>query len=207
MFSIRRTIHEKWWFFLAVTLITLLAACWPEALVHLRYNRSSIINGEIWRVLTAHLVHLNLPHLFLNLFGLLLICELLWGELPLLYGIGLLGFSGLAISTALWWLHPELAWYAGLSGVLHGLWAGCVFYGLHFTSRQPRLLYLMGACLLIAKLLLEFYFGPSENTAHLIGGEVIASSHLYGALAGAVYMLTLGCVRMRAPSRGALQQQ
>ena len=187
-----------------------MSACWPDGLAHLRYDRSSLMNGEIWRVLTAHLVHLNVPHLFLNLFGLFLICELLWVELPLRQGIGLLVFTGVTISACLWWLHPELATYAGLSGVLHGLWAGCALYGLQYTSEKSlraRLPYLFGAILLAAKLLFEFRYGPSEFTAHLIGGSVLTVSHLYGALAGVVYVLTFGCVRIGFPSRGALQQK
>jgi rhomboid family GlyGly-CTERM serine protease len=205
-----RAIQDKWLFCLAVSVAALMAACWPGGLAHLRYDRFGLMDGEMWRVLTAHLVHLNLPHLFLNLFGLFLICELLWGELPLRHGIGLLAFSGMAISACLWWLHPELAWYAGLSGVLHGLWAGCVFYGLLHTantSPRSRLPYLIGAFLLMSKLLVEFYDGPSEYTEKLIGGGVLTASHLYGALAGAVYVSALGCVRICSPSRGALQQK
>jgi len=38
-------------------------------------------------------------------------------------------------------------------------------------------------------LILEFYDGSAASTAHLIGGEVVNASHLYGALAGAVYAL------------------
>ena len=206
----RRTIYDKWLFCLALSLISVLSACWPDGLAHLRYNRSGLMDGEIWRLATAHLVHLNLPHLFLNLFGLLLICELQWGEMQLQHGTGLLLFSGAVISTCLWWLHPELATYAGLSGVLHGLWAGCSFYGLQRTSGtslRARLPYLVGAILLAAKLLMEFHYGPSEFTSHLIGGNVLTVSHLYGALAGVVYVLALGCVRMCSPSRGALQQK
>lgn len=206
----RRTIHDKWLFCLAVALIVLMAACWTDGLALLRYERSGLMDGEVWRVVTAHLVHLNKYHLFLNLLGLLLICELQWGSLPLRHGIGLFGFSGAAIIVLLWWLHPELVWYAGLSGVLHGLWAGCALYGLQpapDTLLRSRLPCLAGALLLAAKLLMEFHYGASENTAHLIGGGVVTASHLYGALAGTVYMLALGCDKMCATFRGALQQQ
>jgi rhomboid family GlyGly-CTERM serine protease len=206
----RHVIHDKWRFCLVVTLLALAASCWPDGLAHLRYDRSNLINGEIWRMVSAHLVHLNLPHLLLNLLGLVLICELIWGELPLQHGFGLSGFSAVAISAAFWWLHPELVWYAGLSGVLHGLWAGCTLFGLWRTMTAPlrsRLPYLAGALLLAGKLLMEFHYGPSESTAHFIGGEVVSAAHLYGALAGAVYVLVWGCARMRSLPRGALQQQ
>ena len=200
-------IHGKWLLCLGVSILALAATCWPDGAVSLRYDRSALMDGEIWRVMTAHLTHLGLPHLLLNLLGLALICELLWGELPLRHGIGLLGFSAAATSAALWWLHPELIWYAGLSGVLHGLWAGCALSGLRLASPRLRLTCLAGVLLLAAKLLMEFYYGPSAGTARLIGGEVVSTAHLYGALAGAVYVAARGCVRMRLPFRGALQQQ
>ncbi|MBI3902183.1 MAG: rhombosortase [Nitrosomonadales bacterium] len=165
----------------------------------MRYDRSALADGELWRVFTAHLSHLNLTHLFLNLLGLFLICELLWGELPLRHGIALLGFSAAAISAALWWLHPGLIWYVGLSGVLHGLWAGCVVQGLwerppgrdsSFRDRvvAPTAAYLGGLILLMIKLSMEFFYGPPASTAHLIGGSVVTASHLYGALAGLLYV-------------------
>jgi len=209
-YSIFRSIHDKWLFCLAVSLIALIIAFWPDSLLTLRYDRLALSIGQIWRLLTSHLVHLNWAHCFLNLFGLLLICELLWGALPLRHGIGLFVFSGLVISACLWWLNPELTSYAGLSGVLHGLWSGCALFGLLQASHpyhRSCLPYWIGAFLLIIKLLMEFFYGPSEFTAHLIGGNVISESHLYGALAGANYMLMLRCVRMVPLFRGALQQK
>jgi rhomboid family GlyGly-CTERM serine protease len=205
---VRRLVHGKWQFYLMVALAALVAAFWPDGLAHLRYDRSALAGGEVWRIVTAHLVHLNAVHLLLNLLGLLLLCELQWGELPLRHGFGLFVFSAVAISAALWWLHPELLWYAGLSGVLHGLWSGCVLCGL--WSQKPsslRLLYWGGALLLALKLAVEFFFGAPETTAHLIGGSVVAVSHLYGALAGAVYVLAWRCARICPPFRGALQQK
>lgn len=205
-----RTIHDKWLLCLAVALAASMAACWPDGLMHLRYDRSGLMDGEVWRVVTAHLVHLNRLHLLLNLLGLLLICDLQWGALPLRHAVGLLGFSGMAASASLWWLHPELVWYAGLSSVLHGLWAGCVLFGLRPAPGiplRPRLPYLAGAFLLAVKLLMEFRYGASENTAHLIGSGVVTAAHFYGALAGTVYVLTWGCVRVHATSQGTLQRQ
>jgi len=200
----------KWLFCLVIATASLSIACWDQGLSYLCYDRTALISGQIWRLLTSHLVHLNWTHCFLNLIGMLLICELLWGALPLRHGIGLFVFSGLVISACLWWLNPELATYAGLSGVLHGLWVGCALFGLLQASQpfhRSCLPYWIGAFLLMIKLLMEFVYGPSEFTAHLIGGNVISESHLYGALAGAIYMLMLRCVRIAPLFRGALQQK
>jgi rhomboid family GlyGly-CTERM serine protease len=241
------TIERKWLFCLTIILGGGIVAVWPEGLALLCYDRVQLINGELWRLATAHFVHLNFVHLLLNVLGLFLLCELQWGRLPLRHGFGLIAYSAIIICACLWWLQPELIRYAGLSGVLHGLWAGCTIYGLYetidparlclksvrlepverrgvFDKLSPngvnsspcrinksapifsRLPYLVGAFLLVSKLLVEFLHGASAYTAHLIGGTVLTESHLYGALAGASYMLILSCVRIRAVSRGALQQ-
>jgi len=70
-YSIFRSIHDKWLFCLAVSLIALIIAFWPDSLLTLRYDRLALSIGQIWRLLTSHLVHLNWAHCFLNLFGLL----------------------------------------------------------------------------------------------------------------------------------------
>ncbi|MEE9338293.1 MAG: rhomboid family intramembrane serine protease, partial [Methylococcaceae bacterium] len=46
----------------------------PEQLI---YDRALISQGEIWRLLTAHLVHLDSEHLILNLAALLVLGSLL----------------------------------------------------------------------------------------------------------------------------------
>jgi rhomboid family GlyGly-CTERM serine protease len=197
-----RTIEDKWLLCLAVSCLALVATAWPGGLEHLRYDRFGLTGGEVWRVFSAHLVHLNLYHLFINLFGLVLICELQWGAMPLRHGFGLIGCSGVAIGMALWWLHPELEWYAGLSGALHGLWAGCALYGLTFAPNsrtrsfsswleifRSRSLCLAGLILIAVKLVLEFHYGPSWNTQQHIGGHVVSEAHRYGALAGIIYVL------------------
>ena len=201
--------QDKWLFFLAVALSALATTFLPDEFAYLRYERSALMEGELWRFLSAHLTHLNSAHLLLNLFGLALICELLWGRMLLRHGMGLLAFSAVFISTCLWWLNPELLWYAGLSGVLHGLWAGCALFGfasLTEALQRSRLPCHIGALLLVAKLLVEFFHGTSASTAELIGGDVVSASHLYGALAGTIYVLILGCARTRHLSRGSLQQ-
>jgi hypothetical protein len=135
----------------------------------------------------------------------------LWSDLPVVHGLGLLGSAIVGISISLWWLQPELAWYAGLSGVLHAMWAGCALAGcwpaktcqtMSTASSSPsgwkalptscaltRRICTAGFMLLVAKLTAEFYFGGSQRTAQLIGGPVVAIAHLYGALIGICYVL------------------
>jgi rhomboid family GlyGly-CTERM serine protease len=198
------TQHNKWLFCLGVSFCAVLMTYWPDGLQLFRYDRAALSEGQVWRMLTGHLVHLNTPHLALNVIGLFLISELLWAKLPALHGMGLLVAASAGISILLWFLHLELLRYAGLSGALHGLWAGSVLAGLSLnTARNSRsaddalasnslpnrYVSLAGLLLLIAKLVLEWRYGASMRTEQLIGAPVATSAHLYGALIGVAYVL------------------
>lgn len=191
----------RWTLCLALSLLALLATAWPDGFTALRYDRAALAQGEFWRVATAHFTHLGWAHLLFDLAGLALICELLWGDLPLRHGVGLLGCSAIAVGAGLWWLQPNLEWYVGLSGISYGLWSGCALYG-GFAASRGRWFYAAALALLIARLAPEFLFGPAAGAARLIGGEVVPAAHLYGALAGAVYATALRCARMPPPSEG-----
>lgn len=203
---------------------------WPQGMPQFRYERSALLAGEEWRLLTAHLVHMNGMHLLFNLAGLFLLCELLWLDLPIRHGAGLLLISALGVGLLLWWLQPGLAWYAGMSGALHGLWAGCALAACLPAQTMPaapraepnlsaaatiahavRLQWLRypmsqrigvsGLLLLMLKLMSESYFGPSARTVQAIGGAVIAIAHIYGALCGMLYiMLWRGAQKLLAKS-------
>ena len=202
--------YGKWLLCLGLSFVALTLTYWPQGLVHFRYDRDALQAGQEWRVLTAHLVHLNTLHLLFNLAGMLLLCELLWRDFPVLHGAGLLIAAAVGISGALYWIHPELAWYAGLSGALHGLWAGCALAGClpvqagsdGFTSScssnrkwlpprwsVARCISAAGMICLIVKLVMESHYGASPRTVRMIGSPVITVAHLYGALAGVFYIL------------------
>jgi rhomboid family GlyGly-CTERM serine protease len=203
------TQQSKWLFCLGVCFCALVLTVWPHALIDFRYDRAALLSGEWWRVVTGHMIHLNSAHLVFNLFGLFLICELLWRSLPWAHGCGLLFFSATGTSALLWWFHPELAWYAGLSSALHGLWAGCALSGWwcmqtrgetsstgFAAAGKPQPVrsasaryFFMGALIVLAlKLGLEAWYGPSPHTERMIDGPVISIAHLYGALIGIVYV-------------------
>lgn len=185
--------RSKWLLCAGVAFCALLMTAWPHGLAEFRYDRAGLGAGQFWRVLSAHLVHVNGPHLLLNVVGLFLIGELLWADLPLVHGAGLMLSSALGVAGLLWWLQPQLLWYAGLSGVLHGLWAGCALAGcwlrppaLHSAT---RIVGGAGLALLLVKMTVEWHSGPPVQTSQIIGAPVVTLAHLYGALVGAVYFL------------------
>ncbi len=100
--------------------------CWVLATVSaqlLRYDRSAIAAGGWWRLLTAHIVHLDAHHLILNELGLVLMWSLFAQDYDAVEWCAIVLSGALAISSGLWWLSPRVSWYVGASGVLHSVMA------------------------------------------------------------------------------------
>lgn len=169
---------------LAISLVCIVLSLLPDAWQNtLQYQRGAIQGGEIWRLISAHLTHLNVPHLLMNLAGLWLIWLLfftpqaftplcLYRLVPILIGtaLGLLLFS------------PEVAWYRGLSGALHGLLALALLRQWH-TQRLTGALLLV---LFVAKIAWEQLSGAVPGSEAWIAGRVIVDAHLYGAILGSL---------------------
>ena len=158
------------------------------------YDRAGLANGQVWRLITAHLVHLGWAHLWPNLLALILIGGLLEEFLsPFEWTVASL-VTGFAISTGLYLFQPDTHWYVGLSGVLHGLVAcGAV---MMIRARAVGLGVGLGLGLAL-KLLWEVIYGPVPLTAASVGGAVVVAAHLYGAIAGAVAGLAFAVMRWR----------
>ena len=157
----------------------------------LRYDRAAIMGGEYWRLLTAHLTHLGWSHLLLNLAGLFLLWALVGDRLNCTGWLLLMLFSALSISAGLWLFDPQLRWYVGLSGVLHGVLLGGALLLALSSSREGLYLILITA----AKLLWEQLMGPMPGSEATAGGKVIVNAHLYGALSGGVVVLLIWSLR------------
>lgn len=187
--------HLGWLLLVAVGAVALAAAFGGDEVRLLgRYERSALAGGEYWRLLTAHLVHLGWGHLWPNLAALALIGGLFDDVLDGVDWLVLLVVATLAIDAGLWLFDPEVAWYVGLSGVLHGLLAGGAVASIHERRRVGWWL-LAG---LGAKLAFEQVAGPLPFTAAATGGSIIVEAHLYGAIGGLLAALALGVTRRRS---------
>lgn len=151
----------------------------------LRYERSPILSGEVWRLFTAHFVHLGWSHLLMNLAALALIWMLFGRMLRLSVWIVISLASMLGIGLGLLLFSPSIDWYVGLSGMLHGLFAAGVMVSLRAGNRLEIMLLL----LLLGKLMWEQIYGPLPGTAEFAGGAVVTDAHLYGAVSGFVAVL------------------
>lgn len=170
------------WLVLCAVLILLQ---WPDTEPGLRFDRDAIAGGELWRLLSAHLVHLGWNHLWLNLGGLLLVALFFSQYYSLRFWLALLLFCGLFTGLMLYALNPQLHYYVGLSGVLHGLFVvGAWGERQHFRISAYVLL-----ALLVAKLAWEQTFGAMPGSESMIGGQVLVDAHLYGAIAGGLFLL------------------
>jgi rhomboid family GlyGly-CTERM serine protease len=150
--------------------------------------------AEPWRLVTGQLVHLGWAHLLMNLAGLAVLWALLAPAMAPRHWVLATLVCGAGVNLGLLLLSPAVAWYAGLSGILHGLLAAGALTGLR---RMPGTAAVLLA-LLAVKLGVEQFTGEDVATARLIGGAVIVDAHLYGALSGALYAALLR-LATRAP--------
>ena len=152
----------------------------------LRYERTALAHGEWWRVFTAHLVHLDLRHLALNVAGLGALWWLYAADARPRDWLTVALVSALAIGVGLYLFSPSVQWYVGLSGVLHGLWAAAAVAAWH----RWRVESVVTLTVLAAKLAVEQIFGPL-STGVSSGLPVVTVAHLYGAVGGLLAALGL----------------
>ncbi|MCM8855942.1 MAG: rhombosortase [Candidatus Thiodiazotropha sp.] len=168
---------------LIISLVCLLIALLPGSLIEtLQYHRTPIAAGAWWRLISGHLTHLGWGHLSMNLAGFWLI----WGLFLTTYRSGwcLLRIALLMLGTSLglWLFSPEVVWYQGLSGMLHGLLSWAILNQLK-SQPIPSLLIL---AFLVLKLLWEQWQGPMPGSESLASGRVIVDAHLYGTVSGVI---------------------
>ena len=154
----------------------------------LEYRRSALAQ-QPWRLLTGHLVHLNWLHALVNAVALWVVARLYAPDLSALRQAIALAASALAISAALAWLHPDIEWYRGLSGALHGLFfAGAATWLLAERPRRLRRLWMPAALFAggWVKVVLEQPGAGALPYAGWLGAAVVPQAHLVGAVCGSV---------------------
>jgi rhomboid family GlyGly-CTERM serine protease len=152
-------------------------------LLTLHFEQDAIANGEYWRLLSGHLVHLNLIHTFMNLGALCLLIIMFWKDLSYREDLSALIFSIFGINIGLYFFHPELTSYVGFSGILHALF---IYYFLK-TLPQNKTTSIISVCIIFLKVLWEqSSWVDTSETAKLIGGSVATMAHLYGGICGLI---------------------
>jgi len=159
-----------------------------DALPVLRYERSAVLSGEAWRLVTGHLVHADMVHLGWNVLGVLIVAFLVARDYSWRQWLVILGVSIATTDLGFLLLEPRLEWYVGFSGVLHGLMAAGLVAWLR-TSRDAITWIVTG--LFAAKLAWEHFAGPLPFTAASLEVPVVHEAHTYGAIGGGLAGLWL----------------
>ncbi len=147
-----------------------------------KYDRLAILDGEYWRILTGHFVHLGYTHLVLNLAGLVLVWLLVGRYFDTVRWLLILAVILATISAAFWLVDTNLLWYVGLSGVLHGLLVAGTIRGFRELPSESAIIVII----LVVKIGWEQVAGPVPGSASVAGGAVVVNAHLYGAVGGGV---------------------
>jgi rhomboid family GlyGly-CTERM serine protease len=152
----------------------------PDSLTEqLRYERLAVGAGEWWRLLGAHVVHLDARHALLNSAGLALLWALFARSYQPMQWLVAGSICLVVIDAGFWFVSRDLGWYVGASAWLHGVFAcGC----MRLAWQRDPVGYMAGLAL-VAKLAWEQTQGPLPISG---GMPVVTVSHLYGAIGGAL---------------------
>ena len=180
-----------------LALFALLEIGHPWSFEALRYDRDGLLHGQIWRALTAHLVHLGPVHAAMNSLAVLLLvalCRPQWSVWGWCWRSAALAVP---ISLGLLAAVPALASYVGFSGVAHGLFV------LALWPLAVRGDWIARGCLLylLGKLGWEMMFGAAVIDSAWIGGAVIVEAHSFGALAAVAGLALAAWLDARGASR------
>lgn len=152
----------------------------------LLYQREAILTGEAWRLWSGNLVHTNTYHMLLNLAGLWILLLLCGPAMPLKLLISSIFLATTVVGGAMLLWHPDIHWYAGLSGVLYGLFVvGAVCLAL----AGERLSFIAMLGLIVFKLGSSWLGDSDTATEAMIEARIVDEAHLYGAAAGIIIAL------------------
>ena len=177
-----RTLYRLWVPTVLIMVSGVLQAGHPVTNAWFRFDRLHIWEGEVWRLFSAHLVHMSWNHYAMNCLGIVVIYGLYWRWLTAKTALLWCLISALAVVLGLLVLSPQISWYVGLSGVLHGLIMAGAVTDIHARHREG--FWVLGV--VVAKLSWEILYGPLPGSETGAGGPIVVEAHLYGAMGGLV---------------------
>ena len=169
----------------------------------LEYRRAAL-PAEPWRLVTAHIVHINWTHALANAGGWLVLSWLFAPQLDARRQLLSVALGAAFVSLALAAWQPTIEWYRGASGALHALFfAGATSASIALLRGQSRQRALMRLALLAAgwiKVALEQPLnGDATPYAKWLAATVVPQAHLFGAVAGTVLGLFFAARPPRPP--------
>lgn len=147
-------------------------------------GKTPIQDGEYWRLLTGHLIHMNWHHYVMNMIGLALCMVVFRDDLPSWHWLTSFVFIALFSSACMFFTYFSYERYLGFSDVLHG-WI--ILGALSIAHKEPKL---------SAAIFILFWIKVLEEnmqhpffTSYNMTGNVATESHIYGAIGGVIYAL------------------
>lgn len=179
-------IKKSWQFithyYATLTLVALLSGIYfflgavPDSLY---FNQQAIIDGEFWRLLTAHFVHSDIGHLVWNLAALIILSLLLERDNRLLLFVSI-ALGIITIDYYLWFNTAGIVNYAGFSGVLNTLLVVALFQQLQKNAYLAILIYLLS----LLKIIVEI--NSQQAIFSHISWQAIPQIHFIGFIVGTV---------------------
>jgi rhomboid family GlyGly-CTERM serine protease len=188
--------QASWLLGLLILAVVLLECGGDEIRQWCRYDRAAVLQGEYWRLLSGHLVHASWYHLIENLAGVGLLAALFPRDYSLRQWLFVTLFCTLGIDLGLVCNEPQLEWYVGLSGVLHGLLAAGAIAWWRF---EPKVLASLLTLIFLGKLTWEQLHGSLPSASEM---AVVTEAHVYGACSGLVAGVLLWLQHRYWPRRG-----
>lgn len=167
-------------FFLITSLVLSVFQFIQFFVTDLSFNRTAILDYEIWRLISGGLVHANGLHLLLNIIGLFCLLMLYELQIKVIIWCFLCVSLVFGINAILFLFLPSTIFYFGFSGALHGLF---VWYSIQEWRRKHSWFPVLVILLLIAKLSLDVLL-TDNLSSHLIGMRVHWQAHWIGAFLG-----------------------
>lgn len=153
----------------------------PQLVDNFDFDRERIWD-EPWRILTAHVMHLNLQHLVLNSAGLFIVTVLFARHFTVRTWLNAVTIIAVGISLWVWLLgFPDR--FVGLSGLIHGLFLCGIFLEWSASQYKWDWTLAIGLFFILGKVALEA-LGLIASTLLLSTGEQVWVMHSGGLLAG-----------------------
>lgn len=184
--------RHYWLYGAIIAVVLLLAFIEPYSSEWFMFDRTLIDAGEVWRLFSAHFLHLSFTHMLGNLLAVCLFAYIAGEYLNNAQGLVLLIWCVLVVGLGLYYCADHLHRYVGLSGVLHGLLLVAPFVSKHYSR---TIAYCFLAVIVIKVGWEQSPFYNDMALAETIGGRVEARAHLFGVVAGVCYLLALVILR------------
>lgn len=166
---------------LFIVSLAIIVYSFPRLSSLLVYDRQAILSGELWRLLTAPLVHFSASHIFWDILVFSVAgFAINASRFPCFWLV--CSFTAFIPSVIFLMAFPNLEYYGGLSGLATGAAAYFCLCSM-FKTRRKRLIWLLILVVMGTKIFIEAAMDESIFVqAESIPFQVLPSVHIVGYL-------------------------